>query len=228
MFCAIRMKIVTLLTALATAAALAQDPAKPDEKPTSAKPAEAPSATKPELKPSSPDTVPKPPVSTLKPTPDLPELPSPGDDPDLGKGQPGGKLKPVPGRIENPLETGKLKIIPGSTADRPKTRTTLKPPTTASDLDLRIRFRKAQSRAASEPAIQALWEESRVAVTDFDKREALKSYYQLLFKRMLSLDKGIAPLVEDRKRYSLRRLDQTRIEPTDPLEDGYQRFRRDY
>lgn len=220
------MKIVTLLTALATAAAFAQAPAKPDEKPAPAKPAEAPSATKPELKPST-DTDTKPPVSSLRPSTDLPELPAPSDDPDLTKGQPG-KLKPVPGRIENPLKKEKAKPMPGSTADRPRTRTTLKPPATASDLDLRIRFRKAQSRAASEPAIQALWEESRVAVTDYDKREALKGYYELLFKRMLALDKGIAPLVEDRKQYNLRRLSQTRIEPTDPLDDGYQRFRRDY
>jgi hypothetical protein len=97
---------------------------------------------------------------------------------------------------------------------------------TANDLDLRIRFRQAQSRAAQDPVIQGAWEESRVAVTDYDKRAALKSYYQMLFKRMLALDKGIAPIVDDRQRYQLRRLEQTRIDPTDPLDEEY-RLRRD-
>jgi hypothetical protein len=216
------MKIVTLLAALATTA-LAQEPGKTEPAP--AKPAEAPSATKPELKPAQPDA--KPAASTLKPTPDLPDLPSPGNEADLTKGQPGGRLKPAPEKISGPGAVKLPKPDPGTTGDRPKTRTTLKPPATATDLDLRIRFRKAQSKAASDPAIQAAWEESRLAVTDYDKREALKGYYQMLFKRMLALDKGIAPLVADRQQYSLRRLQQTRIDPTDPLDEEH-RQRRDY
>ena len=114
-------------------------------------------------------------------------------------------------------------IIPGSRrqVDRPKGRSTLRPPTTSAELDARIRFRQAHSRAANEPAIQALWQESREVPTDGQKRDALKRYYTLLYKRIISIDKGIVPLVQERQRVSMRRLEQTRIEPTDPLYEDY-------
>jgi hypothetical protein len=89
-------------------------------------------------------------------------------------------------------------------------------------LDLRIRYRQARTRSATDPAVQAAWEDSRVAKTDFDKREAMKRYYNTLYKKMLALDKSIAPLVTERQRVALHRLDQTRVEPTqEPIqEDG--------
>src|SRR6185436_5109710 len=94
----------------------------------------------------------KPPSSNLKPTPDLPALPAPSDEPDLTKGQPGARLKPSPERTMVPDGLTKPpKPAPGTTGDRGKTRTTLKPPVTATDLDLRVRYRQAHSKAASDP-----------------------------------------------------------------------------
>lgn len=245
------MKFLTLLAAL-TGVALAQDPAPekpqdpapakpagespapekaPEKAPDAAEAPKPPADTKPDLKPTSPDT--KPVGSNLKPTPaDLPELPAPSDNPDMTKGQPGGRLKPggepqlLPDEVPTNRKTNPGPPIPGSAFERGKTRTSIKPPTTSVDLDLRIRYRQAQSKAAADPAIQAFWEESRLAVTDYAKREAMKSYYQRLFKKMLAIDKGIAPLVEDRQRYALRRLEQTRIDPTDPLDEDF-RVRRE-
>ena len=147
-----------------------------------------------------------------------PPLPEPtSDDAALMRNQPGGRVKPAPEPSLVPDS-----VIPGrGTRGIVKGRSTLKPPTTSADLDARIRFRKAHSRALNDPAILSVWEESRVAKTDYRKREALRRYYTMLSKRMLAFDKGIAPLVEERTRVSLRRLDQTRVDPTDPLDEEH-------
>jgi hypothetical protein len=131
-------------------------------------------------------------------------------------------MKPAPQK-EEPF------LIPGAIVrpqERPKTRSTLKPPTTSADLAARIRYREAHTRAANDPKIQALWEESRRVETDGQKRDSLRRYYGALYSRILALDKTVAPLVEDRRRVSLKRLEQTRIEPTDPLH-AEDRLRRD-
>ena len=89
---------------------------------------------------------------------------------------------------------------------------------------MRIRYREARNRAATDANVQAAWEDSREAKTDFEKREAMKRYYNTLYKKMLALDKGIAPLVKERQRVALHRLDQTRIEPTmDPFDEARRR-----
>lgn len=150
-----------------------------------------------------------------KPKAELPALPETEDESDVLKGQPGGRLKPAPSVLPD-------NVPPPAKRSTEKTRTgtTLKPPTTSADLDLRIRYRQARNRSATDPAVQAAWEDSREAKTDFDKREAMKRYYTTLYKKMLALDKGIAPLVTERQRVALHRLDQTRIEPTmDPLKE---------
>ena len=134
------------------------------------------------------------------------------------RNQPGGRLKPDPTLMPERIPAPK----PG---DRPKNRSTLKPPVTSADLDARIRFRQAHTRAANEPAIQTLWEESRRAPTDYEKRDALRRYYITLYKRILAFDNGIKPLVDERRRVSLHRLDQTRIDPTDPLDEEHRQRR---
>ncbi len=150
-----------------------------------------------------------------KPKADLPALPAPDETPDPTKGQPGGRLKPaasvLPDDVPPPLKRN---------PDQMHTRTTLKPPATSADLDMRIRYREARIRSATDPAVQSAWEDSRTAKTDFEKRAAMKRYYTALYKKMLALDKGIEPMVSVRERLALRRLDQTRIEPTvDPLQE---------
>jgi hypothetical protein len=197
------MKLLPLLSVFAfSSLALAQDPAAPAE------------------------PAPLPATAAAAPA-ELPPLPDPaptGDPGELMRNQPGSRLKPAPQREPSLVPEGVPPITrPG---ERPKNRSTLRPPTTSAELDARIRYRQAHSRAANEPAIQALWEESRQMPTDGQKRDALRRYYTLLYKRILSFDKGIAPLVQERQRVSLRRLDQTRIDPTDPLEEEH-RQRRD-
>ena len=105
---------------------------------------------------------------------------------------------------------------PATASPREKDRTTLLPPVTSTDLDLRIRYRKARNFAEQVPAVVAAWDESRVAKTDYAKREALKRYHELIRTKVLALDPGVAPILNERYAYSMRLLSQTRVEPTDP------------
>jgi hypothetical protein len=99
-----------------------------------------------------------------------------------------------------------------------KNSATLRPPTTSADLDMRIRYRRARNIAESDTAVRAAWDESRAAKTDHAKRQALKRYYDALLTRVLAIDKGLAPLVEQRKKYEGVVLEQLRIAPTGSLE----------
>ena len=101
--------------------------------------------------------------------------------------------------------------------DAKKPSPTLRTPETAADLDQRIRYRKARSIAESDAKVRAAWEESRAAKTDYAKRQALKRYYDTLYGKMLALDSGIAPLVEQRRDPKQASLDQLQIAPTVPL-----------
>ena len=197
-----RIQSLCLLAAcMVSAVALAQAPAE-KEKPAVERPAGE-----------------KPPGGELPPLPD----PAPMPEEDLIRNQPGSRIKPAPEGSPS-LLPGTEKLKPG---ERPRGRTTLKPPTTSADLDARIRFREAHSKAAQDPAIQAMWAESRTAKTDYEKREALRRYYTALYKRVIAYDKGLGPLVAERRQLALRKLDQTRIDPTDPLDEEH-RQRRDY
>jgi hypothetical protein len=62
------------------------------------------------------------------------------------------------------------------------------------------------------------WEETRYPKSDQQKREALRRYYDLLFAKMLGVDRGIATLVEARRKAETATLTQTRIAPTIPNE----------
>ena len=103
-----------------------------------------------------------------------------------------------------------------SGSPRTKDRTTLLPPTTANDLDLRIRYRKARTFAEQSPAAVAAWEESRTAKTDYEKRESLKRYYEIIRVKVLAADPAVAPILNERHAHSVKALIQTRVDPTDP------------
>lgn len=85
---------------------------------------------------------------------------------------------------------------------------------TAAELDLRVRYRKVRNIAEASDRVRATWEETRYPKSDQQKRDALRRYYGLLFAKMLSMDQGIAPLVEERRKAETAMLTQTRIAPT--------------
>lgn len=88
----------------------------------------------------------------------------------------------------------------------------------APEIDLRIRYRKARNIAESDGKVRAAWDQSRAMRTDDGKRRALKRYQDLLYAKMLSIDRAIAPLVEQRRKEGQYYLEQTKIAPTVPVE----------
>jgi hypothetical protein len=78
----------------------------------------------------------------------------------------------------------------------------------------RIRIREVKTKAQRDPAVQAEWDRAQAQRTDFEKREAMKNYYRLLYGRMAKIDPTLKAPVNTLLQQSLARLDQTRIAPT--------------
>lgn len=151
------------------------------------------------------------------PSPVLPLAPAPAPAADAEK------LLPLGDPIPRPTATPSLlpDEIPAAATRPPSGR----PPAagkkrqeTAAELDLRIRYRKARNVAETNAKVRAAWDDSRDAKTDHAKRQALKRYYDVLFAQMLAADRGIAPLVVERRKAEFAALTQTQIAPTVPSE----------
>ena len=80
----------------------------------------------------------------------------------------------------------------------------------------RIRIREAKTKAQRDPAIQAEWAYSNQVKTDYEKRQALQNYYQLLYTRMAKIDPSIKLATEVLLKASLAELKQSKIAPTLP------------
>jgi hypothetical protein len=160
--------------------------------------------------PGDPDPLPSLPATRVKPrvtNPDVLQLdepvPRPGTPPSLLPNDipPAGKR---PGFAQAPAG-GKPGPIP-------------KQVTAGVELELRIRYRKARNIADVSEKVRAAWDSSRNLKNDYAKRQALKRYYEVLFAQMLAVDRGIAPLVEQRRKAEIAALTQTQIAPTVPRE----------
>jgi hypothetical protein len=64
------------------------------------------------------------------------------------------------------------------------------------DLQLRIRYREAKTKALQDPKVRQEWDRAQTAKTDPEKRDALKGYYKLLCDRMVKIDSSVKPRVE--------------------------------
>ena len=64
------------------------------------------------------------------------------------------------------------------------------------DLQARIRYREARTKALQDPRIQMEWDRAQAAKTDPEKREAMKSYYTLLCDRLVKIDPTTKSRVE--------------------------------
>jgi hypothetical protein len=85
-------------------------------------------------------------------------------------------------------------------------------------MQLHIRLRAAKTKALEDPAIQAEFAKIELMKTDYDRREASKRYYVLLYARMIQIDPTITLGLVGREAISLIRNYQTRIIPTIPLD----------
>ena len=93
-----------------------------------------------------------------------------------------------------------LGLIPESPAPaaKPKSAPAKKSSTeqASDDLQARIRYREARTKALQDPRIQMEWDRAQAAKTDSEKREALKSYYNLICDRVVKIDPATKPHIE--------------------------------
>lgn len=106
-------------------------------------------------------------------------------------------------------------IIPGDIPQPPPSLVTSSKEESARITD--IKYREVRVKVDNEPEVVAMREKSETAKTDEDKRAALRTYYRMLFKRMVAIDKSLELKCKIMESAYLRRLAQTRIEPTIPL-----------
>ncbi len=99
----------------------------------------------------------------------------------------------------------------------------LPPPSVAIESDnekqreLAVLYRNVRVKADQDPQIVAMREKADAATSMEDRRAALREYYRMLFKKIVAIDKSLKPKAEIMEEAYLRRLAQTRLEPTIPL-----------
>jgi hypothetical protein len=82
---------------------------------------------------------------------------------------------------------------------------------------LSIRYREVRVQAEKDPRVVSLLEQAERARTLEDQRAAMREYYRLLFKKIVSIDKSLTEKCKIMETAYLRRLAQERLEPTIPL-----------
>lgn len=143
------------------------------------------------------------------------------------------QLAPATPPAATPAIEPEVTLIPEQVAPKPKpveNKLDAKSKTeqSAEEAAERIHFREARIKALRDPKVQAEWDRSNKAKTDLEKREALKAYYKLLYAQILKIDPTVKKTAALRETASVHRLEQTRIDPTEPLdpEERAERFER--
>lgn len=111
---------------------------------------------------------------------------------------PGEPLELIP---EAPTTTAKPKSDPVQPRKKSSTEQA------SDDLQARIRYREAKTKALQTPGLQQEWNRANSAKTDPEKREALKSYYKILYDRIVKIDPTLKPRVEAQRKSITWRLE---------------------
>ena len=142
-------------------------------------------------------------------------------------------LLPVPSRAEPlpliPDAPAPIEKPAGRAIREPRVEKRSKTETAADEIQQRVRFREVKTRALKDPAVQTEWERAHNMRTDYEKREALKSYFNRLYGRMRKIDGSLKKRIAVDEQRSMARLSQTRVDPTEPLDpqERSERFGRD-
>lgn len=83
--------------------------------------------------------------------------------------------------------------------------------------ELNIRYREVRVKAEEDPQVARMLERADEATTLEDRRAALREYYRLLFKKVTAIDSSLKVKSTIMEEAYIRRLAQTRLEPTIPL-----------
>lgn len=73
----------------------------------------------------------------------------------------------------------------------------------------RIRVRQAKTRALQDPNVLEALERADAAQTVPERREAMRDYYNALYDRMVRIDSSVKKSVDELRRQSLKRLDDS-------------------
>lgn len=163
------------------------------------------------------------------PLEDVPgELGQPGDLPAPEEGENLGEdldLIPLPegvdldgGFLDPPMDDGNDLLLP---ADIPPLDVAPALPPVPVGEPAKIiaaRYKQLRIKVEKDPAVVSLWEQAQAAGTYEQQRAGLREYYRLLFKKMREEDPTLTQRINAMEQAYLRRLAQTRIEPTIPLE----------
>ena len=101
---------------------------------------------------------------------------------------PGDPLSLIP---ESPIPVAKPKPKPAPSPEKKSSTEQA-----SDDLQTRIRYREAKTKAMQDPKVQAEWDRAHAVKTDAERRAALKSYYNLYCDRMEKIDPVVKPRVE--------------------------------
>ena len=126
---------------------------------------------------------------------------------------PGESFELIP---ELPKGTARPKVKPSEPKKKSSTEQA------SDDLQARIRYREARTRALEDPKLQQEWDRAQAAKTEPAKREALKTYYNLLCDRMVKIDSTLKPRVEAYRKTLAWRLDpgaRLRAKVAKPVEE---------
>ncbi len=134
---------------------------------------------------------------------------------------PTGQLAPEPLPLipESPATTRKPT---GSAISEPAKEKKSKTEIAADEMQERIHYRQAKTKALQDPALQAEWDRAHQTRTDFARRAALKEYYVKLYGRMAKLDPSIKKRIALEQERSLHKLVQTRVAATEAPESADQ------
>ena len=80
-----------------------------------------------------------------------------------------------------------------------------------SEIEKRVRFRKAETQAWKNPKFQEMQDDAKAAGTYLERRAILRDYYNSLYDSMLKIDPSLTELVELTRKEKLGRLDQNRL-----------------
>lgn len=104
-------------------------------------------------------------------------------------------------------------IIPDTPPSMPKTLDNEQEKARA----LTIRYKEVRVKVEKDPKVASLFAQSESAKSEEEKRSALREYYRLLFKKMVEIDKSLEEKCRVMENAYVRRLAQSRLEPSIPL-----------
>lgn len=82
---------------------------------------------------------------------------------------------------------------------------------------IKVRYYQVRAQVENDPEIVAIKQQAEHAPSDERKRQALRAYYDLLFKKMKAIDASISDRCDTMEAAYLRHLEQVSLEPTIPL-----------